>query len=207
MLFNASKVAWTKLWRYLPSVKTAVFFLRPEVPGFCPSIGAVFSVETLSAPKPGAAVRSMVVFSYRPGGKVLGSSDSFLIVTLPTNTFFDDSRTSPFTVNDEHDLREGAEPPIKFASSCWTNLYFLESSETLGAAETPSARTGTELTQAYASDLNSNRSLHFLTGAKRVRGTTMACAEHFCQIGPKSLKLEKETTHVHHSWRRRVSVK
>ena len=31
-----------------------------------------------------------------------------------------------------------------------------------------------------------------------------ACAEHFRQIGPKSLKYEKETTHFHHSWRRRV---
>ena len=33
---------------------------------------------------------------------------------------------------------------------------------------TPSARTGTELTHAYASDLSKSKSLHFLTGAKRV---------------------------------------
>ena len=49
--------------------------------------------------------------------------------------------------------------------------------------------------------------MHFLTGAKRVRGTTMACAEHFGQIGPNGLKLENETTHFHHSRRRRMTMK
>ena len=36
--------------------------------------------------------------------------------------------------------------------------------------------------------------------------TSPTCAEHFRQIGPNGPKLEKETTHVHHSWRRRASM-
>ena len=36
--------------------------------------------------------------------------------------------------------------------------------------------------------------------------SVFACAEHFRQIGPNSLKLEKETTHDLLSWRRRASM-
>ena len=32
------------------------------------------------------------------------------------------------------------------------------------------------------------------------------CAEHLCQIGPNGLKIGKETTHFHHSWRRVASM-
>ena len=34
----------------------------------------------------------------------------------------------------------------------------------------------------------------------------MACAEHFCQIGPNGPKIQKETTHDLLSWRRRASM-
>ena len=37
--------------------------------------------------------------------------------------------------------------------------------------------------------------------------TSPTCAEHFCQIGPNGLKIEKETTHVHHSSRRLMLMK
>ena len=33
-----------------------------------------------------------------------------------------------------------------------------------------------------------------------------ACAEHFRQIGQNGLKIEKETTHFHHSWTRVASM-
>ena len=36
--------------------------------------------------------------------------------------------------------------------------------------------------------------------------TVHACAEHFCQIGPNGLEIEKETTHVIVRWTRVASM-
>lgn len=35
--------------RYVPSMNTLVFFLNPEVPGFCPSMGFVGVVSTVKS--------------------------------------------------------------------------------------------------------------------------------------------------------------
>jgi hypothetical protein len=51
-----------------------------------------------NGPKPGAELRSTVVFSYTPGGSTLGSFEEFVIVTSPLKMFLAESHTSPVIV-------------------------------------------------------------------------------------------------------------
>jgi hypothetical protein len=48
-----------------------------------------------NGPKPGAELRSTVVFSYTPGGSTLGSFEVFVMVTSPLKMFLAESHTSP----------------------------------------------------------------------------------------------------------------
>ena len=67
------------------------------MPGFWPAIGLVLTASTRSAPAPGAAVRSIVVFVYVAGGSVLGSSPLLTTVTVPTKTLRRVGLTLPLT--------------------------------------------------------------------------------------------------------------
>mmetsp|Transcript_16290 Transcript_16290/g.55336 ORF Transcript_16290/g.55336 Transcript_16290/m.55336 type:complete len:438 (+) Transcript_16290:3-1316(+) len=169
---SASNTAWTKLWRYVPSMKTRVFFLSPDVPGFWPSYGVTGSRVGRSGPMPGASVRFTVVSTYSPGGSTLGSSLSFTTDTVPAKDTPRAKRTSPLTVRRSQRTSDGT-PSDVASSSCPTSLCFLLSSVTTGAVATT---VGTLSRSVYASERSSMRSLHFFTGAKRVRGTTTAPA-------------------------------
>merc|ERR1719453_1891231 len=104
-------------------MNTFVFFLNPEVPGFCPAMGTVFKDEGFSGPRDGAVLKSTVVSSYMPGGKIFGSDDVFTTDTVPLNTLRDENQTSPFMSNFLQPTRDGY-PPRVAPSRCCTNLYF-----------------------------------------------------------------------------------
>mmetsp|Transcript_20197 Transcript_20197/g.42084 ORF Transcript_20197/g.42084 Transcript_20197/m.42084 type:complete len:220 (-) Transcript_20197:943-1602(-) len=158
-------------------MNTLVFLRRPLVPGFCPSMGAVFTLVGRRGPRPGAAVMSTLVFSNVLPGRSLGSSDELLKVTAPLKTQERDIHTSPVTASLVQPTREGM-PPLVAASSWLTSLYFFLSRLTMGALPPQRGlRTGLKSSvMTYASERSRRRSSHFLTGAKRVRGTTMAVA-------------------------------
>mmetsp|Transcript_22411 Transcript_22411/g.34186 ORF Transcript_22411/g.34186 Transcript_22411/m.34186 type:complete len:254 (-) Transcript_22411:839-1600(-) len=152
-----------------------VFLRKPEVPGFCPAIGEVEILSAFKAPSPRESVRSKDTPFTSPVGISLASSLLFTTETSPTIVVFLLMRTRPFTVKREQFTREGM-PAVVASSSAPTSLYFLLSREITGAFPPHAGLSSgmkSELIE-YASLLNNNKSLHFFTGAKRVRGTTIA---------------------------------
>mmetsp|Transcript_3163 Transcript_3163/g.8939 ORF Transcript_3163/g.8939 Transcript_3163/m.8939 type:complete len:276 (+) Transcript_3163:1860-2687(+) len=154
-------------------MNSLVFLRSPDVPGFCPAIGAVATTVALSSPSPVAVVRSKSPVT-SPDGMSLVSSLVLTMETSPTNLVWRVMRINPLTVSFLHPTRDGI-PPAVASSRASTSLYFLLSKLMIGALPPHAGfSTGLLFSMMYASLRNRSKSLHFLTGANRVRGTTMA---------------------------------
>mmetsp|Transcript_3262 Transcript_3262/g.8318 ORF Transcript_3262/g.8318 Transcript_3262/m.8318 type:complete len:231 (+) Transcript_3262:394-1086(+) len=109
----------------------------------------------------------------------ISCTSSLLLVmeTVPTKLVDLPMRIFPFTVRRLQATRDGT-PSGVASSRAPTILYFFESREMTGATPPQAGlRTGRKSSvMMYASLRRRRRSLHFFTGAKRVRGTMTALA-------------------------------
>src|SRR5210317_1899205 len=112
-------------------MNSLVFLRRPDVPGFCPEIGAVATVVGFNAPSPVASLTSSAAFSIFPDTN-LDSSDLLVIETSPTKRVDLPIRMTPFTVRRLQSTRDGT-PSTVASSSAPSSLYFLESRLMTGA--------------------------------------------------------------------------
>mmetsp|Transcript_38477 Transcript_38477/g.86685 ORF Transcript_38477/g.86685 Transcript_38477/m.86685 type:complete len:316 (-) Transcript_38477:315-1262(-) len=153
-----------------------VFLRRPEVPGFCPAIGAELTTEGFRGPSPTSLLTSSSASSIFPE-TYFASSLVLVIETAPIKRVDRPIRIFPFTVRRSQPTRDGTPSEVASSRAC-TILNFLLSSEITGAFPPQAGlRTGRKSSvMMYASERRRRRSLHFFTGAKRVRGTMTADA-------------------------------